>query len=113
MCQTSSIYKVLSVWALGFCSAKLETMMNMILTFVVPLVVSGLLVSSARVSEADANHDAILLNEVKSLLCPESGPSFLRGSTTTVNATRRARQSLIGLNVHCANSYIPQHISTV
>ena len=80
MCQTSSIYKVLFVWALGICSAKLETMTHMILMFVVSLVVSGLLVSSARVSEADANHDAILLNEVKSLLCPESGPRFRSGS---------------------------------
>jgi hypothetical protein len=81
------VYKVLFVWALGLYSAKLETMTHMILTFVVSLVVSGLLVSSARVSEADANHDATLLNEVKSLLCPESGPSFLRDSAATINAT--------------------------
>ena len=25
----------------------------------------------------------------------------------------RARQSLVGLSAHCANSYIPQHICTV
>ena len=63
-------------------------MTNMILTFVVSLVVSGLLVSSARVSEADANHDATLLNEVKSLLCPESGPRFHRGSAAaTISKT--------------------------
>ena len=81
------VYKVLFVWALGLYSAKLETMTHMILTFVVPLVVSGLLVSSARVSKVDANHDAILLNEVKSFLCPESGPIFLRDSAATINTT--------------------------
>ena len=67
ICVRHSLYidRCLSGLCIGLCSAKLEAMTNMILTFVVSLVVSGLLVSSARVSEADANHDATLLNEAK------------------------------------------------